>query len=56
MFKVYYFDQKNNKHECGEFSQPIPALNEALNAIYDKRWAKQAVVEKDGKVYRKYFA
>jgi hypothetical protein len=56
MYKVYYFDQKKNRHECGEFDKPIPAMNEALACIFDSRWAKWAVVEKDGEIYRKYYA
>ena len=56
MYKVYYIDQKNNRHEAGEFEQLITALTEALNAIFDTRWAKCTVVEHNGEVYRKYFA
>lgn len=55
MFLVYYYDQKKNRHEIGNFEEPIPAINAALEAIYDKRWAWKAVVEKDGVVCYKYF-
>ncbi len=55
MYYVYYLDQKKVRHEVGEFEMPIPAMNAALAAIFDERWAWKAVVEKDGKEYRKYF-
>ena len=55
MFTVYYFDQKRARHDVGTFEKPIEAINEALSAIFDSRWAWKAVVEKDGKEYAKYF-
>lgn len=54
MYKVFYFDWNNNRHEIGEYEKPIPAMNAALEAIYDERWAKKAIVEKDGAIYAKY--
>ena len=55
MFTTYYFDQKNNRHEIGTYSRALEAINSALEAIFDERWAKKAIVEKNGVIIKKYF-
>ena len=55
MFNTYYFDQKNIRHEIGTYTIAEQAINAALEAIYDERWAKKAIVEKNGVIIKKYF-
>lgn len=54
MYTVYYIDRNYNRQECGSFKICGDAINEALAAIYDERWAIRAVVEKDGKIVARY--
>ena len=55
MFTAYYFDQARARHDLGTFEKPMDAINEALNAIFDSRWAWKSVVEENGKVFKTYF-